>query len=124
MQEMALERTAAGIALGLTLIFAGPLQSEDAVEIDIRPAFTTAPGTFRVLVRIAPHEDNRELIIEADSADFYRASHVQVDGEDAARTYPLWLKGLPAGHYTITARLRGHDGDRAADSMVVDVLEG
>jgi hypothetical protein len=34
------------------------------------------------------------------------------------------LKGLPAGRYTITARLRGCEGERAADSMVVDVLEG
>lgn len=121
---MALGRTAAGVALGCTLIFAGPLRSENPVEIDIRPAFTTAPGTFRVVVQIVPHEDNRELVIQADSADFYRASYIEVDGEYGARSYPLMLKGLPAGHYTITARLRGREGDRAADSMVVDVLEG
>jgi hypothetical protein len=124
MQEMALGRTATGIALGFTLIFAGPIRSENPVQIDIRPALTTAPGTFRVAVQIVAHEGNRELVIEADSPDFYRASYIPFDGEYAARSHALVLKGLPAGRYTITARLRGCEGERAADSMVVDVLEG
>lgn len=121
---MAFGRIPTAIVLAITLILAGPLRSENAVGIEIRPALPTAPGSFTVVVQIAPHENNRELVIEADCAHFYRASSIPLDGEQSARTYPVRLKGLPPGHYTITAKLRRAGGDRAAESVVVDVPEG
>jgi hypothetical protein len=61
-------------------------------------------------------------VFEADSADFYRSSYVQLNGKDAARMYPLALNGIPAGDYTITVELLGSAGVRAIGRGVVSVI--
>jgi hypothetical protein len=97
-------------------------QASSAVEVSIRPAVTTAPGNISVLARVEPDADNRALVIEADSADFYRSSYVQLDGKDAPRIYPLALNGIPAGEYTITVELLGTAGVRATGRGTVSVI--
>ncbi len=97
-------------------------QARSAVEVTVRPAVTSAPGNVNIVARVEPDEENRALVIEADSGDFYRSSYVQLDGKDAARTYPLALTGIPAGEYTITVELLGSTGVRATGHGVVSVI--
>lgn len=121
---MGLDRTTIGLGVGfLVTLGAWSLHAgERALDVSVRPSVTFAPGSARIVARVEPHEDNRVLIIEADSPAFYRSSHVQLDGEHSARVHPLLLKGIPAGEYKITVRLRDSDGVRAVASGALEVI--
>jgi hypothetical protein len=62
-------RWAVGAALAALAISLGtsPL-AEPILEITVRPTVTTAPGFVHIVARVEPHEDNRTLIIQAESA--------------------------------------------------------
>lgn len=82
-----------------------------------------APATVRVVVTVEPHADNRELVVEADSGSFFTSSTVELDGERAARIQAFTLKELPAGDYSVAARVVQKDGSRQKASAEYMVLE-
>lgn len=113
------------IAFALAAAVSGVMarNAAEPLEVSVRPAVTPAPGAVRVVVTVEPHPDNRALVIEADSPAFFRSSLRQLEGEADARTHTLLLTSLPAGVYTITARLRGANGSRGVDKCSVEVID-
>jgi hypothetical protein len=89
----------------------------------VSPAQSFAPSTLRVRVRLEPNDQNRRLAVIADSADFYRSSEVQLDGEQAPRTITIEFSGVPGGSYQIFGVVLDQSGrTRASASQDVNVI--
>lgn len=88
-------------------------RSESMLMLDVRPSFCMGPCAVRMNITIAPHESDRELIVEADSGGFYRSSFIQLDGEAEPAVHTLMFKALPAGAYEIRVTLKRSNGETA-----------
>jgi len=88
--------------IGTTVL---PLNGREPLTIAVSPAFAFAPATVRVRARIEPNADNRRLTIVADGVEFYRSSEIQIDGEQAPKTFELFLRDVPGGEYEVYAVL-------------------
>jgi hypothetical protein len=87
------------------------------------PEIAFAPATLMVRTAIEPDPDNRFLEIVIDSADFYRSSTIQLEGDKAPRTAMFEFRGIPSGNYEISARLRDQGGEsRGQVRRIVDVI--
>jgi hypothetical protein len=51
------------------------------LSLDVQPSVCADPCAVQVNITLAPHEYDRALIVEADSAGFYGSSLIQLDGE-------------------------------------------
>jgi hypothetical protein len=92
------------------------------VELRLTSRFAMSPAQMRSLVRVAPHEANRRLRIVIDSADFYRASEIELDGMQAPLNHYFAWSALPAGSYSIVATVLGADGPRASTDLPFEVI--
>jgi hypothetical protein len=93
------------------------------LSIDVQPKFCVEPCAMRMTIGIAPHEYDRELIVEADSGGFYRSSFIQLDGEAEQAVHTLMWKAFPAGAYEIRVTLKRASGEAARAATDVIVLE-
>ena len=84
------------------------------LAIMVNPTYSFAPASLRVHARLEPSPDNRTLEIAADSADFYRSSLVQLDGDRAPRVVTLEFASLPAGEYEVRGTLWDGGGHERA----------
>lgn len=85
--------------------------ARQAVGLRVSPNISLAPATVRVVVTVEPDAKNKELMLEADSGQFYTSSLAQLDGDKAPRLQSFIFKELPAGTYEITARVVQRDGN-------------
>jgi hypothetical protein len=97
---------------GLIGVGVVPAGSGEPLSLAVSPAYTFAPGMVRVRARIEPNADNRCLTIVADGSSFYRSSEIQLDGEQAPKTFELFFKDVPGGEYEVSAFLTGTSGHR------------
>lgn len=104
------------------LALAGPAFGTDALSLRVTPHVVHAPATVSITITVERDEDNRVLVVEDNSKDYYRSSEVQLDGEKAARTHRLVFRGLPSGQHRIRAAVHGTSGFRAAVSTSVTVV--
>ncbi len=99
------------------LLFAQPSGSSETLAMRIVPGTTaSAPAAVAVFATVQNHEENRALRVVAESADYYRSSQMELDGERAARTSQFVFRDLPVGEYEITVILGGARGQRAVSS--------
>lgn len=106
----------AWLALGL-LVLAHP-----AITLTITPRVAFAPAFVRLKIRVEPNPDNRTLIVEANAANFYRRSDVQLDGANAAPTTFLEWPSLGAGDYEVSARVTSNTTLLASAKSSITVL--
>ena len=111
-------------ALVLMLTPTAPtLQGAQPLALSVTPSYAFAPATVRVRVRLDPSADNRALEIVADSAEFYRSSLIQLEGERAPRVVTLDFRSLPEGDYEIRGALFDSMGrERAAICAHTNVI--
>ena len=86
---------------GLCVAVAMPVSGGDRMTMTVTPAVALAPSPLRVRVRIEPSDENRSLIVAADSSGFYRSSEIQLDGERAPKTIEVEFREVPEGEYDI-----------------------
>ena len=91
-----------------------PGRAADRLSLNVSPAVAFAPAnlTIRAIVPSAP--DNQAIRIVAESPDYYRASEIGLEGDQAPRTTMLQFRALPTGTYEVTATLLGSGGHRLA----------
>ena len=77
------------------------------MTVKVSPAVAFAPANLIVRTMIEADADNRAIAIVAESADFYRSSEIQLDGDRAARTNTFEFRSLPSGTYQVKAMLIG-----------------
>ena len=87
-----------------------PLGAGEPITMRVSPAVAFAPANLIVRATIAADSENRAVVVTADSADFYRASEMQLNGEQAPRTNTFEFRSLPPGSYEVRAILIGSDG--------------
>ena len=83
----------------------------DELTLRLTPRFVSAPGYLRSLIRVAPHEANRMLRVEIDSAGYYRSSDIQLDGASAPTSHFVDWKEVPAGKYDLRVSVLGAGDD-------------
>ena len=94
------------VLLGLTALTVPRSPAKEIVEIRIRGHFWPAPATVPVTIAVEPGADNRTLIVEADSDEFYRSSSIDLDGENEKRLHLVEFRSLPAGDYVVRAQVK------------------
>ena len=98
----------------MTLAATLPLGAGERLTIKVSPAVAFAPANLIVRTMIVADADNRAVEIIAESADFYRSSMVQLEGDKAARTSSFEFRSLPPGTYEVRANLFGTRGEQRA----------
>jgi len=67
----------------------------------ISPTVSFAPANLEVRVHVMPDDVNRGLDVIAESGEYYRSSHVQLDGKDAPNNTRVELRSLPGRTYGV-----------------------
>jgi hypothetical protein len=102
---------------GLISVTEGP-----SLRSQVRPAVGKAPAEVRIEVWIATDAQNRTLEIEVGSDDFYRSSAIALDGAQAARSFRVEYRAIPAGEYEVLVRLLAQKGGvRAVERLTFQV---
>lgn len=86
---------------------------------------------IRVIIRVEPNRDNRNLIFESDSEDGeYSRKDIQLDGENSPRIFEVsepqyYGRGgfqLPAGHYKLRAIVERSTGKNPTALVEVNII--
>ena len=101
---------AAAVALLAGVRSTATARADTPVAVTLSPTTCLDPCTVRVRTQISADAKNRTLAIKAESSEYLRRSVIQLDGEDAARSYIEIFKQLPAGTYEITATVERSTG--------------
>ena len=91
-----------------------PLGAGEKMTLKVSPAVAFAPANLIVRATILADADNRAVEIVAESADFYRSSMIELEGDKAARTNQFEFRSLPPGTYEVRAKLFGANGESRA----------
>ncbi len=92
------------IVLGAFAVPQSP--AKEIVEIKVHGYYFAAPATVPITIAVEPGENNRILVVEVDSENYFRSSGVELDGEKEKRLHSLEFRSLPAGEYTLRAQVR------------------
>jgi hypothetical protein len=117
----------AGAALFGMLLLVGtaPMGAGERITLKVSPAVAFAPANLVVRATILADPDNRAVQVVAESADFYRSSEMQLEGDRAARTNTFEFRSLPPGTYVVSANLMGVDGrSRGLSRQQINVIAG
>lgn len=99
--------TACALLAAVTIItFTIPGTATQIVEIRLRGHYFSAPATVVVNIAVEPASDHYRLIVEADSAKFFRASEIELAGANEKRIHTLQFKNLPEGQYMLRAQVQ------------------
>jgi hypothetical protein len=110
--------------LTLTIAPTTFVAAKESLSIRVSPAVSFAPANLVIRTTIEPDAFNRAVEIVADSADFFRSSTIQLDGERAPKTTTFEFRSLPAGEYHVQASVIGADGrPRAVARSQINVVE-
>jgi hypothetical protein len=100
------------LLIGLAVAASTGVGASERISIRVSPATCFAPANLTIRTSVEPDADNRAMEIVADSAEFYRSSVVQLDGDRAPKTTIFEFRSLPPGEYKVTAAVFGSDGRR------------
>ena len=93
-----------------------PVRAGQHVELQVSPSVAFEPATVMVRAMIDARHEHRVLEVIAESADYYRSSSIQLDGEHAPRTNQSLFRGLPSGQYSVRVTVRGQSGEVLAQT--------
>jgi len=111
------------LALLIGITTAAGADDVQRITIRVSPALSFAPANLIVRTTIASDPENRAVEVVAESAEFYRSSEIQLEGERAPRTSVFEFRSLPPGRYEVRATLRGSRGrERASVRQQVNVI--
>jgi len=79
--------------------------AKELVEIKVHGHYFAAPATVPITIAVEPGAQNRLLVVEVDSDDYFRSSGVELDGDKEKRLHSVEFKSLPAGEYTLRAQV-------------------
>jgi uncharacterized protein (DUF58 family) len=103
------------------LLVSGEIRGSAPLRLQVSPAFSRAPGRVTVRVTVESATENRLLQVVTASANYYRSSEVQIDGNDGSTFKVFEFNNLPTGQYQITGVLLGTNGPRGTASGVARV---
>jgi hypothetical protein len=107
---MTLRATVLGLLFLVTSITT-PLGAVEPIAMRVSPSVSFAPANLIVHAMVETSANNRAVLIEAESEDFYRSSELPLDGDRAPRTSMFEFRSLPKGTYEVKATLIGPGGE-------------
>jgi hypothetical protein len=111
------------LTLGLLLLAAPSSEAvaQDAytLSVEVNPRVCFSPCEFRAEVRVERHPDNRELVIRADSLQYYSSTTKYLDGETDAVLHEQFFRNVPAGTYLVQAMLTRENGAEFVEEVEV-----
>ena len=103
------------ILCGLLMAASGlSLGAGTTITMKVSPEVAFAPADLVVRTNIEADAGNRAIEIVAESADFYRSSLIELQGDRAPRTSVFEFRNLPRGEYQVMATLIGEGGEPRA----------
>jgi hypothetical protein len=87
------------------------------LTVRVTPLVRVTRGDASGMVSVPRHADNRVLRVILESEDYYRASDVQLDGEDAPQSHSFYWRDVPPGSYRVTVQVYGTEGLRGSTSI-------
>ena len=87
--------------------------SEAALTIRVLISGGVARKDVIIQAFIERDSRNRAVTFVVDSAQFYRSSTSDLEGERAPRTKEARFKDVPSGNYSVVVKLMGSSGERA-----------
>src|SRR5262249_12634924 len=90
-----------GFGFGFFLLTASAVGADDPLALRVSPAVSFAPANLIVRATVEANADNRSMEVVAESADFYRSSAIELDGDRAPRTRMFEFRSLPPGVYEV-----------------------
>jgi hypothetical protein len=100
----------------------GTTGASEKLTLRVTPNVSSAPSTVIVKATVERNRDNRWLLIEADSGEFFRSSEIQLDGDKAPLVTEIRLPNLPGGEYAVVAILRNSMGEETVVRRTALVL--
>jgi hypothetical protein len=122
-------RAAAALALlTASLVARAPgLTATDKISLRVTPTVSREPAFVNVITQIERNPANRTLQVTAESAEFYRSSTIDLEGDQAPRVTEISFRSLPSGDYQISAVLidnQGHKSIARSSVLVVSTMSG
>jgi hypothetical protein len=77
-----------------------------------------------VKVIVERSSENRELVWEVESPEYYRASTVQLDGEASPKVWVFRVRDLPQGQFDVRATVRRNDNKESFAQTKLIVMVG
>jgi hypothetical protein len=99
-----------------------PTNPPPMIGVEVLPRVALAPSDMRIVVRVAPHADNRGVDLLLTDGLPRRRSWIPIEGEDGPSIVTIWWKDMPAGAYEIIATLMGSTGTRGEGRTTVTLL--
>ena len=110
------------LCCGVLLLATVSVRAGEKLNIRVSPSMGYHPATVVVHVYATRNAENRGMEVIADSANFYRSSAVQLEGEAAPFATDFTFRDVPEGEYAVIARLIGRDGKpRASVTRYVNI---
>jgi hypothetical protein len=111
------------VIAALALLAPSPLGAGERLSMRVSPLMALAPATLVIDAVAERDPENRALQIQVESADYYRSSLVQLDGDQAPRTTTIRYENVPGGTYEVRVVLFGSNGQqRAATAHPVELF--
>jgi hypothetical protein len=102
------------LMVAITLASTAVGGATERVSMRVSPAFSFAPANLVIRASVEPDAQNRSIEVIADSAEFYRSSMIQLEGDRAPKTMMFEFRSVPPGDYQLTATVDGPSGQRRA----------
>jgi hypothetical protein len=117
-------RLVAAFSLAFLLFAVATLDSAASVKMEVSPVISRAPAVLRVRITLNPMPDDRMLHVVAESPTYYRASEIQLEGENSQAMNVFEFRDLPTGMYHLTAVVHDGHGPRATAWRIAKVEPG
>jgi len=95
---------------GVLFMLAAPATANEHLQLSVSPRISSEPGYITIRAAVEPDADNRAITVVAESANFYRSSQTQLEGDQGARLNVFTYRNLPVGDYQVSVRVLGADG--------------
>jgi hypothetical protein len=96
----------------------------DDIAVTSSPRYSLQPARVTIRIRHQPSHRDRQMTVEAESAEFFRSSTFALDGAEAGRLHVIVLKALPAGQYRVRVAIHRADAEMAEATGVFAVCDG
>ena len=106
-----------------SLLCAPLLSADEPITLSLDPMFGNEPLQVHATVRIDPHYLNYEVCVEWKGEPQEGRGCWSLSGQYDHRTHFYDIKNLPAGEYTVTARLYRVRSSHATPAQTVQSLE-
>jgi hypothetical protein len=84
------------------------------LQVRVSPQRGLAPADVAVTVTLAANDDNRLLEVVVESALFFEASAIDLDGARGPHVRDVRFRRLPAGDYEVRVLVRDAEGHERA----------